>query len=354
MIPADYLKHRLVRASRKASRFLRRQEGSRRPNPPKGMRGRLISRDPFVFQGWGFPNLRNFDHVVGGSSAYFILMTKWDIEAKDTVKKAKILHDSHIYHNPEHEVIFLCDTKRGRDMLRNAGVPADWCNSNALVDERIFYPIPEKPVRFNAIYDAQLAEYKRHHLARKVDSLALIGGIGPSRRTSPYPSRVRDTLGYAHWYNDPLSEDATTLTPHEVCQAYNECLVGLCLSRVEGSMYASIQYLLCGLPVVSTPSRGGRDVFFDNEFVKIVRPTARAVRDGVKEMANRDIDPWYIRQRTLERMYEHRETYIRIVQDILDREQTGRDFRKEWPNVFVNKMLQWYDFDQLAETCRNG
>ena len=34
------------------------------------------------------------------------------------------------------------------------------------------------------------------------------------------------------------------------------------MSSQEGAMYSSVEYLLCGLPIVSTKSTGGHDVFF--------------------------------------------------------------------------------------------
>jgi glycosyltransferase involved in cell wall biosynthesis len=48
-----------------------------------------------------------------------------------------------------------------------------------------------------------------------------------------------------------------------VNQGLARAVVGLCLSTVEGSNYASMEYMLAGLPIVSTPSIGGREVYFD-------------------------------------------------------------------------------------------
>ena len=69
--------------------------------------------------------------------------------------------------------------------------------------------------------------------------------------------------------------------------------VGLCLSEEEGAMFASIEYLLCGLPVVSTPNMGGRDFFFDEKFSQTVDPSEEAVRVGVEKMISLRLDPAY-------------------------------------------------------------
>ena len=56
-------------------------------------------------------------------------------------------------------------------------------------------------------------------------------------------------------------------------------MVGGVFSEEEGACWASSEYLLCGLPVVSTHSRGGRDVWYSGHNSLIVEPTqARARR----------------------------------------------------------------------------
>jgi hypothetical protein len=105
-------------------------------------------------------------------------------------------------------------------------------------------------------------------------------------------------------------------------------------------MYASIQYLLAGLPVVTTRSLGGRDVFFDQEYVATVDDRAEAVRLGVEELIRRDIPPGVIRAKTLARIAVQRSALIAIVQRIYDEEGEGRDFSAEWPALFHHKMLR--------------
>jgi glycosyltransferase involved in cell wall biosynthesis len=97
------------------------------------------------------------------------------------------------------------------------------------------------------------------------------------------------------------------LRADEVAAVYRRAHVGLCLSAAEGAMLASMQYLLVGLPVVTTPSMGGRDVFFDAENSITVEPEANAVAKAVAEWIERRPDPRAIRGRALERVAEHRE-----------------------------------------------
>lgn len=215
---------------------------------------------------------------------------------------------------PNHRVIFLANTDRQREVLEAAGLRSIVVSSNALVDPAQFHPIPAAGKRFDAIYDARTLPFKRHHLACRVDSLALLTVRHPFLHDGAHTRSVHRLLPRAHWYNDPLSPDYRCFGPAEVNACLNECRVGLCLSAEEGAMYASIQYLLAGLPVVSTKSRGGRDVFFDPDYVRVVRDDPGEVAAGVAMMRDCPAPPGEIRARTLRRM----ETHVDRLFDLLD------------------------------------
>ena len=219
----------------------------------------------------------------------------------------------------------------------------------------MFRPDPAESKRFDAVYDANISPYKRHGLATEIQNLALISFRHPVLFNHGYAQKVRRELDHAHWHNDPLADDFSFLTTEQVVSILNQSRVGLCLSAVEGAMYASIQYLLCGLPVVSTASKGGRDVFFEDEYALIVADDSRAVASGVREMINRNIPPDAIRNRVIERMTEHRQTFTDLLQSIFDRHQSGQLATDVWPEIFRHKMgLAYLPFDQgIAElrTC---
>ena len=71
-------------------------------------------------------------------------------------------------------------------------------------------------------------------------------------------------------------------------------------------MKASMEYLLCGVPVVTTASRGGRDFFFEPGFCTTVEPDARAVERAVADFARRAPSPETIRAAVLEKVRRER------------------------------------------------
>jgi len=213
-------------------------------------------------------------------------------------------------------------------------------NNSALVDERIFRPLPGREARFDAIYDAKLSSFKRHELAAEVPNLALITYLFEGRVDPAYRALVAPLFARSHVVNgDPFSDAYRRLALWEVNEALNRSGVGLALSREEGAMYASTQYLLAGLPVVSTASLGGRDAFYHPEYVRIVDATPRAVAEGVSELRRCGISPEEIRARTLARIREHRERLFACVDEIYASQGSDRKFAMEWPSLFVHGLV---------------
>lgn len=242
--------------------------------------------------------------------------------------------------SPGARIVVLTNTAAEAEALTAGGVEAALINHNAFMDERVFTVQPEVPKRFDAIYDAQLYPYKRHYLASGVPRLALISYMHRPSPDLAYAREIRRGLAQATWLNDPLAHDYRLLSPAEVGAALNAARVGLCLSATEGAMYASAQYLLCGLPVVTTPSRGGRDYFFENDFVLTVDPTPEAVVAGVAEMIRRAPDPADIRRRTIAKMEALRGSFIALVQDHLAAHGASGDFASRFHRSFFHTLLR--------------
>jgi len=272
--------------------------------------------------------------------AYFFVRLTWSHETRpyavDQLRDWYVLHRRRF---PGHRIIWLCNTRAEESLFHEKQLEALFCSNSAFSDERIYRPLPGVERAFDAVYDARISAFKRHPLAAAVPSLALISKRVGETDIAAYEDETRRALAHAHWFNDPFRPDFAVLTPDEVNECLNRCSVGLCLSAQEGAMMASIQYLLAGLPVVSTPSTGGRDVFYDDEFTRIVDETPEAVARGVAELIERRIPPQRVRAFALERAMEHRRRLVAFVQDIYDAEGVPRDFAAEWPHLFRNYLL---------------
>ena len=273
--------------------------------------------------------------------AYFLYFWCWNIDEPERVQLVRHFENLHQKKYPKHKFIHLCNTVRQTEEFQKNDLEAVFCNHNAFIDENIFKPLPDSAKKYEAIYDARFKDYKRHYLAVEIENLALLYDFNQTIDNPDYVKKIKNQFSKAEFLNHPNSEPYRKLIVEEVNKALNESRVGLCLSKVEGAMYASIQYLLAGLPIVSTKSIGGRDVFYEDDFVMIVDDNAEAVAEGVKSIIKRNIGPEMIRRKTIDKMQEHRDRFISTIQNIYDTEGINRNFTTEWDKIFFNKLCRY-------------
>ena len=306
----------------------------------------LISVKPLIFcLQYGY-ELENFDRMFNvlfeylkDQQVYFLCFSAGYLEGVKIISAIKNLEEKYKKHYPGFVFIHLCSTMRQRVLFEEQNINAVFCNNNCMVDERLFFPQQAVEKKYDAVYDASLSPVKRHYLAAEIKNLALIFYYPSFNEIDMANSRaIKDSVSHAHFFNNIDPNDYKRLSPAEVNECLNQCGVGLCLSEEEGAMYASIQYLLAGLPVVTTPSRGGREVFFEDDYVLTVPPTPEAIKDGVQEIIRRNVPGEYIREKVLRKMQTHRQCFIDLVQEIYEVEGINRSFQDEWRNVFFNKL----------------
>jgi glycosyltransferase involved in cell wall biosynthesis len=190
-----------------------------------------------------------------------------------------------------------------------------------------------------------------------------------TRAGSTYFAELKETLPNATFINEqyaqqrlarPLHRRAETLinsvlaqrrhvnlSPHDVAACINRARVGLCLSAEEGAMFASTEYLLCGLPVVTTVNRGGRDFFFEPEFCATVEPDPRAVGCAVADLVGNTPAPETIRAATLEKVRRERLKLRDIVGAIFETEGIVPRFAEAWRGMPLGGFSPRWTADQF-------
>jgi glycosyltransferase involved in cell wall biosynthesis len=224
---------------------------------------------------------------------------------------------------PKHRIFFLCNEEYSVAELRTAGINAEFIHQNAFINEDVFVPRPAIERTHDALYSASLAPYKRHSLASDVQSLIILSYTYGGSSNEAYSAFVRKTLAHAWWAKDSV-ELGQKLSAQQIVDLYARAHVGLCLSEIEGGMFVSMEYLLAGLPVVSTKSVGGRDTFWDERYVIVCDDSPGAVAEAVTALKHRCIAPEDVRRWTLEKIVIHRER-LRILLKSL-----GADLRCPW------------------------
>ncbi|MDR8393376.1 glycosyltransferase [Aliifodinibius sp. S!AR15-10] len=260
--------------------------------------------------------------------------TWWTLEhIKRVIKVAYIYYSvNNKYDNIN--VIIACNTLKEYRYLKILGIEVLFCNQNCFVDENLFRICDKVDRKYKAIYNAVLKEWKRHYLCNEIENLGI---VTYNFSNTEYKNRLDKSLDDPYWFNYNNGEPLF-LNNEQLVKALNQAQVGLALSKEEGAMYASIEYLMCGLPVVSTSSKGGRDVFFNNKNSVIVEPTPSAVKEGVDYFLERDIDPYQIREVTLNKIHEHRERFISYVNKLIKKKGVSHDISDTWNQWFVHKL----------------
>ena len=150
------------------------------------------------------------------------------------------------------------------------------------------------------------------------------------RRHMDQARRVREMLPSATFVNE-LDGEHRNLKEPEILQWLSRAHVGLCLSAEEGQNRSTAEYVLSGLPVVSTLSRGGRDQFFDSDFCVTVPPAPQLIADAVRELIKLEIPRQYVRRRTMHKLALHRERLIQAVHRMLASMGCARLPKLDWP-----------------------
>lgn len=279
--------------------------------------GKVISADPVVTiskTGMNAPGgiagccPRAFE----GRKSVHLLGLAWTAEraggaekiAKRVARLQRDLPDSHF--------VILANSEFEAYKMSLMGLPTVLANELIFVDERSFHPRSIDPglPMYDAVYNGRVAPYKRTLLASQVESLLLV--YAPLiKGEEPFFEKARQELSSAVFYNHQKGGGRYVWLDHdEICEVVNQARVGLCLSAEEGAMRASIEYALCGLPIISTPSRGGRDRYFVGPHVEVVEETPEAVAAGVDRMIRQNFDKIRIRNHVAHILMFDRHNFI--------------------------------------------
>jgi len=306
---------------------------------PNQVVGFKIANEPPIFWGPSLPDVRlgiaeQLAERVGSRRAYFLIRLSWTRDHLPTVRDDVAAITNLRARFPEHRHIMLCNTRSELTSYAEHNVPGIVCSTLAFVDETIF-DVARTEKQFDAVYNAAIVPFKRHALCRNIRSLALIHHrFHPERMQKPgYEDEIRATLPSATIVNE-LEGAFRLLDIREVAGWLNRARVGLCLSEVEGAMRAAAEYLLCGLPVVSTPSVGGRHRVLDPAWSRIVEPEPEAVATAVKELIAARIDPHEIRRGAFDKLRPDRLRLIRLLAAIHKQEGALFPERAPWEKLF--------------------
>ena len=295
--------------------------------------------------------LHHFSMIINKEkSATFFKLFQWTLFDSPWVVD-KVIRDYHNFREnfPKHNVIFLLNTYEEYFSLKLKGIPCEFINQNCLIDPKLFYPI-KSVKKYDCIYNGRFELGKRHYLIENCEKTSLISApiLRMNNNKKLYIKELKGLIPDAKIlnYNQPQNfidfnpnEPIPQLSPLKVNEYLNLSKVGLILSHKEGACYAAIEYLLAGLPVISSRSLGGRDVFFDDRFCRIVPSNKDAIYNAVKDLIKLNIDPNFIRSEVLKKTRPHIDRLKNLILFVLKKEGIEPiNIESIWEKAYINKM----------------
>ena len=249
----------------------------------------------------------------GTRKGVHFLKPTWTMETTDLMPLANSFRRAEAC-NPGHSFVPLHVSDREAQKYREVGIRSIAGNPNLFTNEAPFLgettPHPDLPAT-EALYVARLAPWKQHELAAGLNNPLFVYGDPVDESERAQFARLRGLFSETGFVNHRLGRGKYHyLGRQELASVMSRARVALALSQEEGCMRASVECLLAGLPIVSVPSIGGRDLLFTPDTALIVEPTPEAVRAGVQQILARNLSRDEVRRATLDRVEDERRRFL--------------------------------------------
>lgn len=208
-----------------------------------------------------------------------------------------------------------------------------WSNACKVLKPYLVPAIPDKSEvsrKYTAVMTSRLTKFKKHFLTYGIPHVAYITSpdSNPSKADCTCPS---NKLCYKCAFTAVPFQDLqnglgtgsdiySNVKAETIVSVLDNSAVGLILSSREGSCYASLEYLCRGLPVITTNSKGGRDVFYDDSNSIICQDNPDSVKASmalaIQKLQNGQFDRENIRQQTLTKVRKYRQIFVDITAGI--------------------------------------
>jgi len=119
------------------------------------------------------------------------------------------------------------------------------------------------------------------------------------------------------------------------------------LSAMEGACFSSSEYLLCGIPVVSTKSLGGRDFWYNDYNSIICDDNEDSVAESVEFFKNNPRDGERIRKDHILLSQKQREKFITILQSLFNKYKVQINAKDYFEKNYYHKMRRSAHIDEV-------
>ena len=237
------------------------------------------------------------------------MSSEWH-QSKNTLKIAT--------RNSYDKTIILANTIEEKEFFENkTDCDVLFCNNNAFLDENMFTIQKDTIKIYDIMLNNRFTYIKNATYGKLCNNVIRVGYYSEEKYSFP-------KFGYYANFNNPPNDynfnkkNYIFLNGNQINTYINQSVAGGIFTNIEGACRASSEYLLCGVPVISTASKGGRDIWYDNYNSVICEPNEKSVYDCLQVTKARTINPELIRGNHLKIADQHKTTLVDYVIDELN------------------------------------
>lgn len=200
--------------------------------------------------------------------------------------------------------IILCNSPREKAVCDNLKVYCAFVNKNCFLNEDLYNIDETIQKEYDGIYSTSYNNRKRLNLCHNMSNI----GILLNYKNKLIPDDALKSLNILN---------TETIPENEVYKFYNKAKFGLCLITQDDSSNANAEYLLCGLPVISVETAGGRNVWYNDYNSIIIDPTKESLEKGIevclKKIESGKFNSELIRRKQLIVMNQFRNKFAQVI-----------------------------------------
>lgn len=228
--------------------------------------------------------------------------------------------------NPEYNrknIIFMAAEPMQIFFAIEYGFSAILCNHNAIFCDEEKFSISEKEKIYDHVINCRPEKnFKQPHLTKGLNKLAAIKGQNFNKKDY---YDMKD-LG-AEFLNDER------LDHNGVSNVLNKSKTAGIYSMKEGACFSSGEYLLCGLPVISTDALGGRQIWY-TKYNSIICDSSeisvkRSVEQALEHLKSGYFNPENIRAKHIEFARYQRYNLLNKIEEIFDKHGETYNFNTD-------------------------
>lgn len=228
--------------------------------------------------------------------------------------------------------------------ILSKGFSAVLLNHNALLDYELFQFQSNLNRNYTAVINSRPFWWKRVYLCKGINGIAYIKGS----------DWAKDNTSWTEWKEINFEYLAENIPPHEVREIYKKSNMGLILSGytgentqklAEGANYSTGEYLLSGLPVISTPSKGGREFWLNTKNCIIIEPSTLSLEKSINLCKKYLAVGFFVREKIREDFIKKanycRHLFCNKLDSLLKDKEISRSGENLFKDIYFHKLISY-------------